>query len=357
MACAWLGFAGYNIKELKWNFDCTAIIIRLFNTNLMRCVVRPRGQVDSKVEALKCECGLPLVIKVPTLGSASGELGRLHAIIAVPTMADGVFFKASVDGFVVASGPNSRSGVLYLCKSRAGNAALWRDIFLTFIIPTIASAAEHFKDQAVHADGSPMEPFLHSDGESIIMREAFSEDVMAALDGANINYLKGGPSHTSKTQDLDCGHLFDSLKAGLHAIENDPTAVVTDAAIRKSLEEAFKLFHTQFHLDLGSEMKKKIIYGLECVVYSTQRHWTAHKMKQSSVVVGLHVENENVEAGGAVRQETVDYDTVMTRTLNYSATLEELLHMRHCRHEVAQKFVSDGKQLVNDEIMLFFRCI
>ena len=77
-----------------------------------------------------------------------------------------------------------------------------------------------------------MEPFLHSDGESIIIHEAFDREVMEMFHTNLINYLKGGPSHTSKTQDLDCGYLFSSLKAGLETIakkniiEHNPTCEV-----------------------------------------------------------------------------------------------------------------------------------
>jgi hypothetical protein len=67
-------------------------------------------------------------------------------------------------------------------------------------------------------DNSPMQPFLHTDGETIIMNELFNEQVMGALLDNSINYLKGGPSHTSKTQDLDCGSLFCAMKAGLNSI-------------------------------------------------------------------------------------------------------------------------------------------
>ena len=59
-----------------------------------------------------------------------------------------------------------------------------------------------------------MEPFLHTDGEAIIMDEAFVPAVKQAFDDAKTNYLKGGPAHTSKTQDWDCGSLFRSLQLG-----------------------------------------------------------------------------------------------------------------------------------------------
>ena len=278
VACAWKAFAGHNSAEYKWNFDCTTVTVSAENTNNIRCVIKTPGSKE-KVDATNVNESLDVLIKIPTLGSACGEIGRLVTLVAVPDMPENQFFKCRVAGLVNHCS-SDRDGLLYLCKSKAGCAALWRDMFLEFIIPTIDSSAMHHQHK--YEDGSPMEPFLHSDGETVIMKEAFDQSVMEKFWDSLINYLKGGPSHTSKTQDLDCGFLFSSLKAGLKAIANK-NEIVLNTTLRRNMGEALDSFHQAFpDVAMSPLMREKIIYGAICIVKVTQKHWTASKMIDSS---------------------------------------------------------------------------
>lgn len=332
VACAWKAFASHNSAEYKWNFDCTTVIVSGENTNTMRCVVRNRDRTG-KVEAKNVNSALDLLVKIPTLGSASGELGRLVSIVAIPELGADDYFKATVAGFTISTNGADRDGYIYFCHSKCGCAKLWQDIFMTFIIPTIASAAEYYQHK--YDDGYPMEPLVHSDGEMAILKEAFNSEVMSMFLANRINYLKGGPSHTSKTQDLDCGSLFSSLKAGIKSIAKQNTNV-KKATLRKNIEAAISQFQNKYNIELGLQ-KEKIIYSHEVIVYAAQKHWNPHKMRESSVVVGLHRE------GQSKSEETIDFDRIMTRTLNTEVTSEELAHMKEKSSEVAMKFKTDGK--------------
>jgi hypothetical protein len=110
----------------------------------MRCVVREPGD-KTKVESADVNNGLNVLIKIPVLGSAAGELGSLVTITAVKGMPDGVFFKQKVAGLTCSTGGGCRDGTMYFCLSKCGCPALWQDLFKTYIIPVIAEAANHHK--------------------------------------------------------------------------------------------------------------------------------------------------------------------------------------------------------------------
>lgn len=71
------------------------------------------------------------------------------------------------------------------------------------------------------------------------MKEVFNEEVMHGFVTNSISYLKGGPSHTSKTQDLDCGRLFSSLKASIKTIQTDNKKLVNDT-LKRSMSIAMR---------------------------------------------------------------------------------------------------------------------
>ena len=85
-------------------------------------------------------------IKIVALGSAGGEIARLVSVIAVKEMEEGTFVKQTVAGFTHSASGGDRDGtVYYFFKTRGGCSALWQDVFLTFVIPTIKSSADHYK--------------------------------------------------------------------------------------------------------------------------------------------------------------------------------------------------------------------
>ena len=107
-----------------------------------------------------------------------------------------------------------------------------------------------------------------------------------AFKDGNINYLKGGPAHTSKAQDFDCGRLYYSLKAGVKHV-NKEEINVRNLMLRRNMDAAIKEFQDIYDIDLH-QLKEKIIYGHKVVVFSASKHWTGHKMKESSKIVGIH---------------------------------------------------------------------
>lgn len=170
IACAWKAFAGKNSAEYKWNFDCTTVIVSPEGCNKLRCVVRNKDRTG-KVEATHIDSSLNLLVKIPTLGSASGEIGRLVTIVAIGTMPEGVFFKSAVSGLTHSSSGADRVGYMYFCKSKGGCPALWKDLFMTFIIINLGELKGkilYSHEVIVHATSSSWNPYNMRQSSEIV---------------------------------------------------------------------------------------------------------------------------------------------------------------------------------------------
>jgi hypothetical protein len=60
-----------------------------------------------------------------------------------------------------------------------------------------------------------MRMIFSTDGEACILKEVFSPEILAGLRDALTDYLKNGPSCSSKTQSADVSDNFRDWKKGL----------------------------------------------------------------------------------------------------------------------------------------------
>ena len=335
IVCCFLAFAAFLTAAYKWNGDCTQVIVRGDNSSNLVCVVRDRGD-RKKVESGQTNNELDILLKIFALACAAGEMGRLVVMIAIKEMPEDAFFKAIIPGLSHTMGVGeAQNGFLYFSKDRGGTPEMWSDIYLSFVIPTIKASADFHK--TCYADGSRMESFFHQDGEAAVMNSAFTPEVMEAFHAANIHGQKGGPSHTSQTQELDCGHAFDSLKAGVKSVAKEGTDVANDI-LRRNLKETFRQFHAQHPgVNISALQQRKIEHGLEVVIWATQKHWNPVKMREAARLTGLHID------GAEVGKETVNYDRLMTRHKNTTTSAEDYALMKEKRWEVAEEFQRNGR--------------
>jgi hypothetical protein len=333
VACAYKGFAGQQWAENKWNADCTTLIIKPVESGRLIYVVRERGD-NRRVQSAGVVVDLAVLIKIFCLGNAGGEIAKLVAIVAIKEMPKDEYFKAEIPGFTHLA--TRASGTVYFAHSKGGCASMWRDIFLTFIVPEIKASGDYHKHEDVN--GNPMRQFLHTDGEASIMNEAFSEEVMDAFEDALVDMAKGAPMGTSKIQDLDVGHLFDSIKAGAKTVVKYNVDVSNDTLQRNVEALLFVPFKAAYKdVPISTCFKAKIHHGLKVVTYVTQKHWCSNKMKESCITTGFH--RNNVPAG----QETIDYERIMTRTLNTITSPEDLEQMKLMSPLVARRFVDESR--------------
>ena len=125
------------------------------------------------------------------------------------------------------------------------------------------------------------------------MNEAFVPVVMQAFDDAKTNYLKGGPSHTSKTQDWDCGPLFRSLKLGIAMIVKHDISVAK-ATLRTNLIAACVQFTAETNINLGT-LQEKIIHAHLMVVHATQKYWQRIECGRQVKLLACIVKNKTRE--------------------------------------------------------------
>ena len=148
---------------------------------------------------------LNILIKCSCLGNAAGIFGCAY-IASVPDMPEDSFFALPVVGLTCSS-VAGESSFLYLCHSRAGCAAMWEHWFLNVAIPLIAKSAAGNSGMR-DPNGDNWRNLFSLDGEAIILQQAFSPAVLAALKAAGIDVAKLSPSSTSFSQAWDCGTMF-----------------------------------------------------------------------------------------------------------------------------------------------------
>lgn len=141
----------------------------------------------------------------------------------------------------------SKTGWLFISKSRAGNAALWKYWFLQCMIPTLNENRLIYNCRDSHNE--EFRQILYTDGELIIIKEAFDKEVLDAFADAKIDYVKGAPSATATTQSCDVSKNFRDVKSGIkYVVQNSVN--ITNPLIEKNV----KLFFNEFH---QNEVAKK----------------------------------------------------------------------------------------------------
>ena len=84
-----------------------------------------------------------LFIENYTMMSAYGNYGDLLLVVQVDSMPDDTFACFTVPQMTHHNCAGAK-GRLYFAKSRQGNSNMWRDVFLNYVIPTVAAyRAEH----------------------------------------------------------------------------------------------------------------------------------------------------------------------------------------------------------------------
>lgn len=312
--------------------------------------------LSPEVTSLQTPNDLSVFIKYMFIGNANGNTAPLVFIVAVRHMPAGEFFVRKVRG-LTADTLFGASGYLYAAQSRAGNPALWKHFFLDIVVPAMKQVNNHraAEVRAFRASLScraglthsiyyyPFRPlqhvqrvFLSLDGESIILQQMLTEEVLRALAEADTDGEKLPPSLTSKHQAADAAPTFESIKAGDALLTRSGTATM-NRELAENLKQFFVELQQEFStVRVSPVLKTKIIEGLNRLVYvMKEKYFSAEKIKRGFTVTGQHVEvvdtDEDSSRGGANQPApeacTVDYEAIMGRT-EAVCTAQELQAMR-----------------------------
>lgn len=337
VACFYDAFSGHLPPCYKWNADATTAVVQEDRTGALVCFI-PDGGKDKKLDSSVVPGSLNLLVKWMALVNAAGESGPLVLIITMSDMPDGAFFAHKVKG-LSGSTEIGAAGWVYLCNSRAGNAALWHHWFQFIVIPTFEACREHHN--ILDSDNDSMNMFFTTDGEAVIMQEAFDAMVLAELRRVQTDMGKGGPGSTSRWQALDRGVIFRDYKCGLTYITKSGVDTGNETLARY-LSEMWGVYSTQFPSlpPLTAAYKKKVVCACEKITYTMRaKYVTPEKISQSFIACGQHV--KSVAPG----QSNVSYDRIMGDSLAEGITDEEFAHMRTQRPLVIAKFKEEGRVL------------
>jgi transposase len=138
-ACSVLAFADKLSATNKWNADSTGLLVHSDGHGELVCTVLERGKPDPVTSSTTPD-DIGIFIKWMHLCNAAGDGGPLVLIYAVSDMPEGEFFHFRVPGLSGETNAVGQFGHIYICKTRAGNAAMWAHWFEEVAIPTMRNS-------------------------------------------------------------------------------------------------------------------------------------------------------------------------------------------------------------------------
>mmetsp|Transcript_33448 Transcript_33448/g.73683 ORF Transcript_33448/g.73683 Transcript_33448/m.73683 type:complete len:787 (-) Transcript_33448:812-3172(-) len=342
IACMFSAFSGMIRGEYKWNADATTAIVSKDGTGRLVCWI-PTGEERATLNDSTYSASLNVLVKWVHMNNAAGEMGPVTLVLTMPGMKEDDFFAKKVKG-ITGSPEIGSSGWIYFAKKRCGTGPMWKHWFLNVVIPTLV-ACRTFHDFKDECDKN-MRMIFSTDGEACVLNEVFTPEVLAGFKAALVDYLKNGPSCSSKTQSADVSDNFRDWKTGLdYSTKNPEKCNSYSLTLREALEEAFKeLKEKHPHITLESEYKEKVVHVVEKVVWCLRNKYvTAEKIAQGFIRCGQHVATADPKKG----ESTVDYQKMMNCHLNVGSKLitpAELDHMAEKAPEVMSEFRKPGGQ-------------
>lgn len=207
-------FVGKSPPWLKSNADGTTVTIRFDELNGQSVMVPRVLRDEDKGRNLRPEVygasEMDLLVKHMHLSSATGETDGMCLIFQDKNIPEGEFYYYELQHMNCTT--SKVNCCIYFCKSRAGNAAMWQHWqhwLITKVIPFCHRLRQH------NLDGDEQLPaVLSTDGEPIILNEAFSDAVMKALDEFGVIWVRVPASTTSIHQACDRSMFFIKFNSG-----------------------------------------------------------------------------------------------------------------------------------------------
>eukprot|EP01034_Spumella_vulgaris_P030919 gene30919-38212_t len=313
-----LTMARLKAAEYKWNADATTVVVSRDRTHALVCVVHVKGDPEPALNCSRVPNEMNLLVKWFHMCSAAGYSSDLVLIVALPNLPEGEFYAQKVKGLSSAS-DHKAVGWLYACSSRNGNGAMWVHWFLNVVIPCLKESAEFHEHKDV--DGKPSRTFFSTDGEACILNEVFNKEVLEGFAEARVDYMKGGPSATSKHQPCDVSSNFRDFKTGMSMVGNngvDTANPTLDSNIANYLSALQAKFPS---VAISADFKPKLAKACEKIVYVLRnKYYTSEKSIRGFVNTGQHI--RDAKQG----QLTVSYHGVMGQSL-HECSDDELKHM------------------------------
>ncbi len=144
MAIAWAAcneaYCKYLPSNAKFNADACTLVITAGERNA-KSKIEFVGRITEKVKTTQTDNDLGIAIKWMAFGNADGYAGPLCLVVEVDSLPKDVFYKCCIEKL---NHCQEGEGIIYFCRSRAGNAALWKDFFLEYVVKNMELAAKKF---------------------------------------------------------------------------------------------------------------------------------------------------------------------------------------------------------------------
>lgn len=338
-ACALVAFAGDKPAPYKFNADATTFEIKPSGAGdkaLVWAEVLPHDGEDEndpfmtgEVVSDEAASGLSIFLKWMHLCNAIGESGPLVLLAALPNMPEGTFFVQKVSG-LTHTGELGGFGWLYCCRTRGGNAPMWRHWYLNCVCETLRKCREHHEEQVMshfcfgeknfddfdalllqNEFGEPARMFISSDGELVILKEVFNEELLDQYAQLNVDQMKHAPSRTDDYQANDKSPNFMNMKAGVAKAKRN-SVDTTDAVLHRNLVRYMSVLKESFpNAAPSSALQTKLFDAIMCLVHIfKEKYFTPSKIRKGFEDSGEHVANTHPERGEC----TVNYELVMAKT-------------------------------------------
>ena len=249
-------FCGTLPATNKWNADATTYVFepRLKNQKVCRLLdddeIKVLGDNEDDIKIKRLQGGrrksrsttLPFAIKLMHMISAFGESSDLVLIIAVKNMQEYDWCVEEVNGLAYSSYIGAK-GYIYFCKTRCGTKDMWKDYFTRIVFPTIEQSNECHKK--TDYSGNLSRNFFSTDGEDIIISNAYDQDLASRFTNARIDYGRVGASTSGIHQAGDRQYTFKATKKEVKRIRHN-NIDVSNHTLASNIHNAFSNLRSRY---------------------------------------------------------------------------------------------------------------
>lgn len=158
-----------------------------------------------------------------------------------------------------------------------------------------------------------MRHFLSMDGEAIILKETFDDEVQNAFKDNRIDVGKITKSDTGNHQASDRSPVFRDCKSGLeHLCKKGEN--ISDKELERNLRQVIGEFQDRYGKCVTSQNANKIIKTCQKVYWVMCNRITPQKVVEGYTRCGQHVVVESEEIGDEAATTNISYDRIMNQS-------------------------------------------
>ena len=177
---------------------------------------------------------------------------------------------------------------------------MWKHVFINCILPCVKKSNDHHNKNDKH--GNLFRNFFSTDGEDIIISNAYENDLVELMEQIRIDYGRVGAGSTAIHNACDRWVQFRLSKHYLKKWRLKGK-VITNETLRLNLEHAFNEFKSKYS-NINYRLKESIIQGIITLVHVYEETMKPDQIRKAFLCCGQHCQPDAVGA-------TVSFDKMM----------------------------------------------